>query len=140
MRGGALDLGSGSGNDTLALLARGWTVTALDASAEALEVVRSRAAPDARLTVVNVPFHRLPRRRYGLVSASITAVFRSVEGSTAPPSTPRQPLSIAVTRSARSRSVEGSDLQLIWLPLSVSPSARPSCGSERGGPSGRGGP
>ncbi|WP_165795251.1 class I SAM-dependent methyltransferase [Deinococcus koreensis] len=71
----ALDLGSGAGNETLALLERGWTVTALDSNAEALEVVRSRAAPDARLTLLHAPFHRLPRRRYALIHASLSLPF-----------------------------------------------------------------
>lgn len=70
MRRTALDLGAVPGTTR-------WPCSgaALDASAEALEVVRARAAPDAPLTLVNAPFHRPPRRRYGLVYASLSLPF-----------------------------------------------------------------
>ncbi len=38
----AVDLGCGTGSETLAMLNAGWVVTAVDAEAEALEVLRSR--------------------------------------------------------------------------------------------------
>nr|WP_312508672.1 class I SAM-dependent methyltransferase [Pseudomonas luteola] len=41
--GVALDLGCGTGRDTLELLARGWDVIAVDAQAEALERLSIRA-------------------------------------------------------------------------------------------------
>lgn len=72
----ALDLGCGAGNDTLHLLEQGWTVTALDASREALDLLRERAGERARqLTLLHGLFHQLPRRKYGLVYASLSLPF-----------------------------------------------------------------
>ncbi|GLZ76260.1 methyltransferase [Actinorhabdospora filicis] len=51
--GRAVDLGFGAGNESLDLLDRGWTVTAVDSSPAAVETLRRRAAGrDDRLTVV----------------------------------------------------------------------------------------
>ena len=44
----AVDLGCGSGIDTAAMLARGWTVFAADAEQEAIDRLRSRIAPALR--------------------------------------------------------------------------------------------
>ncbi|MFC4455010.1 class I SAM-dependent methyltransferase [Deinococcus sonorensis] len=72
----ALDLGCGAGNDTLALLERGWTVTALDGSAGALALVQERAGVHrTRLTPLEAGFHQVPRRRYTLVYASLSLPF-----------------------------------------------------------------
>lgn len=51
--GRAVDLGFGAGNESIDLLDRGWSVTAVDSSPAAVETLRRRAAGrDARLTVV----------------------------------------------------------------------------------------
>ncbi|WP_019585948.1 class I SAM-dependent methyltransferase [Deinococcus apachensis] len=74
--GRALDLGSGAGNDTLELLRRGWSVTALDRNAEALDVLRAQAGDLAGyLTTVHGSFQAAPRRRYRLVYASLSLPF-----------------------------------------------------------------
>ncbi len=74
--GRALDLGCGAGNDTLALLEGGWTVTALDGSAEALAVLRARAeAHAARLTLIEGPFTAVPDGPFELVYASLSLPF-----------------------------------------------------------------
>src|SRR6478735_7251641 len=52
--GSALDLGAGDGRNTLFLVARGWEVTAVDFSAEAIRLAgeRARAAGLSALWVV----------------------------------------------------------------------------------------
>lgn len=71
----ALDVGCGAGNDTLELLARGWSVTAQDANAEALALVESRAGLGAALTLRHAPFWDLPAQTYDLVYASLSLPF-----------------------------------------------------------------
>lgn len=59
--GRALDLGCGEGRVTRLLLERGWTVTAVDFSAEALKVARRLAKTGAdRVTWVHADVTRLP--------------------------------------------------------------------------------
>jgi len=48
--GNAVDLGCGSGIDTLAMLDRGWTVRAIDAQSEAIDRLRARAGDRPELT------------------------------------------------------------------------------------------
>jgi tellurite methyltransferase len=48
--GNAVDLGCGSGIDTLAMLEREWTVLAIDAQPEAIERLRARAGDRPELT------------------------------------------------------------------------------------------
>ena len=50
--GRALDLGFGAGNETMDLLDRGWRVTAMDVTGEAVDNLRERAAGREGLTVV----------------------------------------------------------------------------------------
>src|SRR5919206_4846074 len=45
----AVDLGCGTGRDTLELLRRGWRVLAIDGHREAVDGVRDRAGDDPRL-------------------------------------------------------------------------------------------
>lgn len=56
--GRALDVGCGSGRDSLELLKRGWRVVALDASFEGLSLLQRRARPDdlTRLELMNARF------------------------------------------------------------------------------------
>jgi SAM-dependent methyltransferase len=57
----AIDLGCGDGTETLALLARGWTVVAVDGAPEAIARVRGSVMPEdaARLTTHVASFHEL---------------------------------------------------------------------------------
>ena len=54
----AIDLGCGDGSETLALLERGWTVTAVDAAPEAIERLHASVQPGdvTRLTTKVAPF------------------------------------------------------------------------------------
>jgi len=47
--GFGVDLGCGQGRDTLAMLARGWRVLAIDAEPDAIERLRARAGDEPRL-------------------------------------------------------------------------------------------
>jgi len=57
----AIDLGCGDGTETLALLARGWTVFAVDGAPEAIARLRASVMPEdaARLTTCVASFHEL---------------------------------------------------------------------------------
>ncbi|HMR30794.1 MAG TPA: methyltransferase domain-containing protein [Geminicoccaceae bacterium] len=68
--GHALDLGCGIGRDTLPILGRGWTVTAIDRDPEALAVLRRRAGDAAGLTVEPGRFEDLALPPCELVNAS----------------------------------------------------------------------
>ncbi len=54
--GFAVDLGCGTGRDTLELLRRGWSVLAIDAEAEAIARLRTRSDGDERLRVQTARF------------------------------------------------------------------------------------
>ncbi|KUM34144.1 class I SAM-dependent methyltransferase [Pseudomonas sp. EpS/L25] len=73
----AMDLGCGTGRDTLELLERGWQVLATDAEAEALVELRQRvpAAPGSRLYTRHARFETLVLDRYELVNASFSLPF-----------------------------------------------------------------
>jgi len=79
--GAALDLGCGTGRDTLALLERGWQVLATDAEDEALRGLRQRvpAALGARLHTCQARFETLVLERHDLVNASFSLPFCSPE-------------------------------------------------------------
>ncbi|ACA20325.1 Methyltransferase type 11 [Methylobacterium sp. 4-46] len=74
----AIDLGCGAGQDSLALLRRGWTVVAIDASARAGEAVRAAVEPRhaARFRFVRARFEAaaLPAGA-ALVNASFSLPF-----------------------------------------------------------------
>jgi SAM-dependent methyltransferase len=73
----AVDLGCGSGIDTLAMLARGWTVLAADAEQEAIERLRSRITPALRqrLTAVVSPMEDVVIPPSDLVWAGYSTFF-----------------------------------------------------------------
>ncbi|KTT08402.1 methyltransferase type 12 [Pseudomonas oryzihabitans] len=73
----ALDLGCGTGRDTLVLLERGWQVLAVDAEAAALAELRQRV-PNAlsdRLDTRQARFETLELERYALVNSSFALPF-----------------------------------------------------------------
>ena len=73
--GRALDLGAGAGRDTRFLLARGWSVTAVDREAEAVALLAQ--LPDERLRVVQSSFEDFDygHEVYDLVSAQFALPF-----------------------------------------------------------------
>jgi SAM-dependent methyltransferase len=73
--GNAVDLGCGSGIDTLAMLDRGWTVLAIDAQSEAVDRLRARAGdrPELATAVSGMEDAELPSA--GLVWASYSLFF-----------------------------------------------------------------
>ena len=66
----AVDLGCGHGRDALELLRRGWTVTAIDLTAESLDRLRTRAGPDPRLTTIHAAMEDATWPHADLVNAS----------------------------------------------------------------------
>lgn len=76
-RGRVLDIGAGSGLHTLALQARGLTVTALDVTADAAEIMRARGVRDARcadiMTFRDGPFDTLLLLGHGIGLAGTPA-------------------------------------------------------------------
>lgn len=68
--GQAVDLGCGVGRDALPLLARGWTVTAIDRDPGALAELGRRAGGTPRLTVLAGRFEDLALPSCDLVNAS----------------------------------------------------------------------
>jgi len=73
--GTAVDLGCGSGIDTLAMLERGWRVLAIDAEAEAIERLRQRAAGRAGLETQRAPMEDATIPAANLVWASYSLFF-----------------------------------------------------------------
>jgi SAM-dependent methyltransferase len=73
----AIDLGCGGGTDALALLARGWAVTAIDQDEAGLRLLRE-AIPEAsagRVTIARAEFAELPLPSAGLVHAGFSLPF-----------------------------------------------------------------
>ena len=77
----AIDLGSGSGRDTVELLRRGWKVLAVDNEPEAIKWVRSATKPKyhARLKTRLVSFEKVRLPKCDLVNASYSLPFCSPE-------------------------------------------------------------
>lgn len=74
--GRAVDLGCGDGRDSVEMLSRGWTVTAIDGHPEALARFRMRSIPHAeRLTLVLAAFEETEIPGSDLVNASFSLPF-----------------------------------------------------------------
>jgi SAM-dependent methyltransferase len=75
--GVAVDLGCGDGTETLALLAGGWTVVAVDAAAEGVTRLRAAvpAAAASRLTTLFAPFHEVELPDADFVYAGLSLPF-----------------------------------------------------------------
>jgi SAM-dependent methyltransferase len=73
----AIDLGCGVGNDTLALLKRGWQVLAIDKEAEAIQRLRQRVPVEhhGNLTTMVSAFEELELPKANLVNASFSLPF-----------------------------------------------------------------
>jgi SAM-dependent methyltransferase len=73
----AIDLGCGDGTEALALLARGWTVIAVDAAPEAIARLRASVAPEdsTRLTALVASFGELELPDADLVYAGLSLPF-----------------------------------------------------------------
>jgi SAM-dependent methyltransferase len=73
----AIDLGCGDGTETIALLARGWTVIAVDRAPEAIARLRAAVPPEdgARLTTFVAPFHELELPDANFVYAGLSLPF-----------------------------------------------------------------
>jgi SAM-dependent methyltransferase len=73
--GDAVDLGCGSGIDTLAMLERGWRVLAIDAEAEAIDRLRQRASERTGLETQRAPMEEVTIPSADLVWASYSLFF-----------------------------------------------------------------
>jgi SAM-dependent methyltransferase len=73
--GNAVDLGCGSGIDTLAMLDRGWRVLAIDAQAEAMDRLRTRAGDRSELLTAVSPMEDADLPSADLVWASYSLFF-----------------------------------------------------------------
>ena len=68
--GNAIDLGCGTGRDTVELLRRGWHVVAIDSSAEAIRRVRAATGDDERLETQVAAYEEAALPECDLVNAS----------------------------------------------------------------------
>ena len=75
--GWAIDLGSGDGTETLALLVEGWKVTSIDVTPASAELIRSRVSPDHRpnLTVQTASFEEAVLGEADLIYAGYSLPF-----------------------------------------------------------------
>lgn len=73
----AIDLGCGHGPDTLELLKRGWTVTAIDSQKDGLEIIKGMISPEwsERLQLRQSEFEGLKLQKALLVNASLCLFF-----------------------------------------------------------------
>lgn len=73
----AIDLGCGAGNETLALLERGWRVHAVDAEPRAIEILTERVSKGmaGRLTTETSLLHEADLPQADLVFASLSLPF-----------------------------------------------------------------
>jgi len=73
----AVDLGCGAGNETLALLERGWRVHAVDGEPRAIQILKDRVPSEAspRLTTELAKFHEANLPDADLVLASLSIPF-----------------------------------------------------------------
>jgi len=76
-RADAVDLGSGAGVDTIAMLAHGWSVLAVDEQGEAIDRLRARVPPDleARLATLVSSMEDVELPPVDLVWASFSLFF-----------------------------------------------------------------
>ena len=73
--GAAIDLGCGTGRDTLELLRRGWRVVAVDSEPEAIKRLRAKAGDDERLQTQVARYEDAALHRCDLVNASWSLPF-----------------------------------------------------------------
>jgi tellurite methyltransferase len=75
--GSAIDLGCGTGRESIFLLERGWQVLAIDQQASAIQTLRSSAAPDmaGRLQALVAAFETLDLPPADLIWAGISLPF-----------------------------------------------------------------
>lgn len=75
----AIDLGCGPGSETLAMLAHGWRVLAVDAEPEAIDILRNRVPAEHRdrLQTVVAPMHEVDLPHAELVHAGFSLPFCS---------------------------------------------------------------
>ena len=73
----AIDLGCGDGRETLALLASGWTVVAVDGAPEAIARLRASVPPEeeARLTTMVGRFHEVALPQADFIYAGLSLPF-----------------------------------------------------------------
>ncbi len=81
----AVDLGCGSGRDTITLLARGWSVVAVDAEPDAIAALRARrdVPPDAALTTRVTRFETMLWEPCALINSSFALPLISPQDFTA---------------------------------------------------------
>ena len=71
----AVDLGCGTGRDTIELLRRGWRVVAIDSEPEGIRRLRAATGDDERLETQVAPFEDAALPRSELVNASFSLPF-----------------------------------------------------------------